>query len=34
MRTTAMVMLIVIAAIFLNLSLAMVGLTKVFQVSS
>jgi tripartite ATP-independent transporter DctM subunit len=31
MRTTAMVMLIVIAAIFLNLSLAMVGLTKVFQ---
>ena len=31
MRTTAMVMLIVIAAIFLNLSLAMVGLTKLFQ---
>jgi tripartite ATP-independent transporter DctM subunit len=31
MRTTAMVMLIVIAAIFLNLSLAMVGLTKLFH---
>lgn len=31
MRTTAMVMLIVIAAIFLNLSLAMVGLTKFFH---
>lgn len=31
MRTTAMVMLIVLAAIFLNLSLAMVGLTQLFQ---
>jgi tripartite ATP-independent transporter DctM subunit len=31
MRTTAMVMLIVVAAVFLNLSLAMVGLTKLFQ---
>ncbi len=31
MRTTAMVMLIVLAAIFLNLSLAMVGLTQLFN---
>ena len=31
MRTTAMVMLIVLAAIFLNLSLAMIGLTQLFS---
>ena len=31
MRTTAMVMLIVIAAIFLNLALAVVGLTQLFN---